>query len=284
MSKKLLLLGASGKMGAALGKHCPAGWTLTGLNSRDFDAAEPGAAARLVAQYQPDVIINTVGFLGIDPCEQQPELAFRVNTLFAYELARAATQQGSLLVHFSTDAVFNGDEDKTCYAETDQPNPVNVYGMTKLGGDYLVQNTARAFYIVRISVLFGPSEKNNQFVEKMVDKIRNGASELRIADDILCSPCYSEDVARGVYALIESKAAYGLYHMANAGSTSLYGLMREIVAQIAPDVRVLPGSHLDFPFVGRKNLRTPLLSTRRPPLPDWRDAVRRYVTEHFGHA
>jgi dTDP-4-dehydrorhamnose reductase len=277
MGKKVLLLGATGKMGAALSRHCPQGWVLTGLSSRDFDAAQPDAATRLFEQYAPDVVINTVGFLGIDPCEQQPDLAFRVNALFPYALAQAAAKSGALLVHFSTDAVFNGDEDKSGYAESDAPGPVNVYGMTKLAGDYLVQNSACAFYLIRISVLFGLSDKNNQFVEKMLDKIRAGAKTLRIADDIWCSPCYSDDVAHGVYGLIGAAAPHGLYHMANAGSTSLYGLMSEIAGLVAPDVAVLPGSHLDFPFVGRKNLRTPLVSERLAPLPDWRDAVRRYV-------
>lgn len=279
MSKKVLLLGATGKMGLALARHCPPAWTLTGLSSRDFDASDPAAAAALIERHAPDIVLNTVGFLGIDPCEQQPELAFRVNTLFPYALARATERQGALLVHFSTDAVFHGDEETSAYVESDTPNPVNIYGMTKLGGDQMVSSVARAVYIVRISVLFGPSLKQNQFVEKMLDKIRNGATTLRVSDDILCSPCYSEDVARGVYELIRSGADHGLYHMANAGSTSLYGLMSEIVRHVAPDVRVERGSHRDFPFVGRKNLRTPLRTERRAPLPDWRDALGRYLAE-----
>jgi dTDP-4-dehydrorhamnose reductase len=283
MSKKVLLLGATGKMGLALSRHCPQDWVLTGLSSADFDAATPKSAIGLVERYTPDIVINTVGFLGIDPCEAQPELAFQVNTLFPYDLAQATAKTGALLVHFSSDAVFNGDEDKTGYVESDAPDPVNVYGMTKLGGDCLVKNAASAFYIIRISVLFGPSRKNNQFVEKMLDKIRHGANALRIADDILCSPCYSEDVARGVFDLIRSDAEYGLYHMANAGSTSLFGLMNEVAGLVAPQVTVEPGSHLDFPFVGRKNLRTPLASERLAPLPDWRDAVRRYLAELPGH-
>lgn len=279
MKTRILLLGSTGKMGLALSKLCPDGFSLTGLSSRDFDAADPDSLLPHLERLRPDVILNAVGYLGIDPCEQAPAAAFAVNTVFPYRLAQMANDLHALLVHFSTDAVFHGDQDNQSYNEDDLPSPVNLYGLSKFGGDCMVKNTAEQYYIVRISTLFGPSRKPDQFVEKMLGKIRAGEKRLKIADDILCSPCFSEDVARATYDLIDSGRSSGVYHLANQGTTSLFGLMQAVVEEIGAEVTIEPASYRDFPFVGRKNLRTPLASRKVPALRPWRDALSQYLRE-----
>jgi dTDP-4-dehydrorhamnose reductase len=281
MKKRILVLGCTGKMGRALLNACPEVFEVVGLSSKDFDARHPQSVRSHIDRVRPHAIINTVGYLGIDPCEQHPEDAFAINTLFPYELAKMANQVDARLVHFSTDAVFNGDEGKKHYSESDQPSPVNVYGVTKLGGDILVQNTSHKYFVIRVSLLFGPSEKNNQFVEKMICKIRGGEKTIRVSADIFCSPCFSEDVAQTVFMLIQDEQESGVYHVANEGETSLYGLMREIVKQGGIDACVEPASHKDFLAVGKKNLCTPLVSGKIKPLRPWQLAVRDYV-DHLG--
>lgn len=277
MKKTVLLLGHSGKMGLALQQRCPAEITLVCLASRDFDAARPETLRPFIELHRPWAIINTVGYLGIDPCEQNPQAAYAVNTLFPYALAKMANEYQVTLLHFSTDAVFNGDEEKAEYDELDSASPVNVYGMTKWGGDCLVKNTALKYYIARISILFGPSHKQNQFIEKMLGLVANGQTTIRASQDIICSPCYSLDVADAVYALLLQGPSHGVYHLSNQGRASLYDVMLAVMAHVAPAVKVEPASYRDFPFVGRKNLRTPLVSRRGPVLRPWREALQAYL-------
>jgi dTDP-4-dehydrorhamnose reductase len=272
---RVLLLGSTGKMGTALTEALKGAYDLIGKNSRDFDAADFPQVARLIERHPPDILINGVAFLGIDPCEQEPERAFRINTLYPKFLAERSREKGFLLVHFSTDAVFSDKKEGYC-VEGDTPCPLNIYGLTKLGGDCFVRNVAEKYYIFRLPVLFGETPKENQFVEKMLRKVREGEKVLRISADIIGSPTYSLDAAWEVKRILEGGAAYGLYHINNQGKASLYDLMREIVGNLRLDVRVESCSHRDFPCVGVKNTCTPLSSQRLKPLRPWQEAVKEY--------
>ena len=205
MAKKILLLGATGKMGLALEEALKKDYLLICKNSQDFEAENFAQVQALIKEVNPDILINTVALLGIDPCESQPEKAFCLNTLYPKVLAEAAKEMGFLLAHFSTDAVFSDKKEGFC-TEEESPRPVNIYGLTKFGGDCFIQAIAPKFYIIRISVLFGQANKNGHFVEKMLQRIKEGQKLLRISDDIILSPTYSGDVAVEVKRIIESEA------------------------------------------------------------------------------
>jgi dTDP-4-dehydrorhamnose reductase len=192
------------------------------------------------------------------------------------QLAHLANELDFLLVHFSSDAVFP-DRNDGAYGEDDRPDPVNLYGATKLAGDWAVSDIARHHYLVRISVLFGPHRRDDQFVEKMLARARRG-EPLRIATDIIASPCYSLDVATRVRELLEQAPPFGLYHLANQGRASLFELMQAVTRGLGLDVPVLPASHRDFPALDRKNTCTPLMTTKAPPLRPWTEAVQDYCT------
>lgn len=273
--RKILLLGSTGKMGIALSAAFQQGYRVIGKNSRDFDAMDFQQVHSLIEENNPDIVINTVAVLGIEPCEKEPEKAFRLNTLYPKFLAELAKEKGFLLVHFSTDAVFN-DEKKDFYLESDQPCPLNIYGFTKYGGDCFIQNLAGKYYIFRISLLFGETSKNTQFVEKMLQKVMEGQKVLKVSDDIISSPTYSKDVAGEVRRIIEGKYSFGIYHIANAGKVSLCGLMRQIVKGLELDVKVEKASYKDFPFVGVKNTCTPIKSKKVGCLRSWQEAVKEY--------
>lgn len=283
MKKKIILLGCTGKMGLALMAQCPDDFEIIGLSSQHFDARHPDSVRGIIEKECPYAIINTVGYLGIEPCEKNPLEAFAVNSIFPYELAKMANECHSILVHFSTDAVFDGKGSSPYYSESDTPAPINVYGATKLSGDCLVQGEAEKYYIPRISVLFGESNKNSQFVEKMLSKIKSGAREIKISNDIFCTPCFSKDVADGVFDLLQKNAEFGVYHLANEGKTSLYGLMLEVARLVDPDVKVVPASYLDFPSIGKKNLCTPLVSNKGVALRPWQQGVKEYIENYYGN-
>lgn len=275
MKKKILLLGNTGKMGIALDEVLKDDYIVTGKNSNDFDASDFESVKKLVKDQKPNILINTVAFLGIDPCEKDPVKALMLNTLYPKLLSELSNELNFTLIHFSTDAVFNDDKN-SAYEENDSAKPLNIYGFTKYGGDCFIQNISKKYYLIRISILFGETTKNNQFVEKMILNIKSGAKELRIADDIISSPSYSLDVAKEIKRIIE-KEDYGLYHVVNSGNGTLYELMSEIAKVLSLSVNIKKASYKDFPYIGMKNTNTPLVSEKIKPLRHWKEAVKDYA-------
>jgi len=275
MARRVLILGSSGKMGMALGEVFAKGYEVVGKNSKDFDAGNFDVVKKIIEDTRPDIVINSVAFLGIDQCESDPQKAFLLNSLYPKLLASLSCEYRFLLVHFSTDAVFD-DSKHDFYVESDLPRPLNIYGFTKYGGDCFIQAVSKAYYIFRVSLLFGLSSRPTQFVEKMLDKIRNGAEALRISGDIICSPTYSSDVAGEVLRVIEANYPAGIYHIANGGKASLYELMREISTNLKLNIKIEKASYKDFPFMGIKNTNTPLRSERIDALRPWQEAAKDY--------
>ncbi len=271
--QKILILGNTGKMGNAIMHSFKSYYNISGKNHQDFDAINLTSVKEIVESEKPDYVINTVAFMGIDPCEMNPEKAIKINAIYPKFLAELSNEENFTLIHFSTDSVFSGQK-KGFYVESDIPDPINIYGLTKYGGDCFVQSIANKYYILRLSVLFGKSE-SDQFVEKMLVKLKKGEN-LKIADDVISSPTYNLDVADRLLDIISNKYPYGLYHTINFGQASLYELMCEIVKNLGVSSLVTKGSYKDFPYTGNKNLFTPLISEKLPPLRDWKDAVKEY--------
>lgn len=275
MPKTILFLGHTGKMGSALHKALSLDYTVIGRNSGDFDAADFNSTTALVDEHRPELIINTVAFMGLDQCEQQPEKAQHLNTLFPHHLARISAERGITLLHFSTDAVFSGEK-QDYYTEEDTPSPLNMYGVTKYGGECLVRSNCDRHYIVRVPLLFGQCDRKNQFVEKMLGLAAAGQNTIRVSADLVSSPSYSCDIAAQIRLLLAHEAPCGTYHLANEGRASLYELMTEIAATLDNGMTVEKASYRDFPFIGRKNSCTPLRSVKTASLRPWREAVQDY--------
>lgn len=275
MNKKILLLGSTGKMGVALKNVLERDYLIIGKNTNDFDAFNFQQVRGLIEQNRPDIVINTIAYLGIEPCEKEPEKALALNTLYPKFLAEISNELGFLLVHFSTDAVFDNAK-RDFYTEKDCPRPLNIYGFTKYGGDCFIQTIAKCYYIFRLSILFGEVNKNRQFVEKMLQKVKEGQKVLKISADIIASPSYSKDIARQVKKILEASPPFGLYHIANEGKASLYDLMKEIAENLNLDVEIKKASYKDFPSQGIKNTYTPIKSEKIDPLRPWQEAVQEY--------
>ena len=277
-SKKILLLGDRGKLGNAIKKVMSDYFKIVGKNSSNFDAYDFNSFENIINEEKPDIVINTVALLGIDPCELEPGRAFSLNSLMPKTLAELSVKYNYVFVHFSTDAVFN-DSKGDFYTEEDIPYPLNVYGSTKYAGDCLIKAIAKKYYIFRIPVLFGYTEKQSQFVEKMLKKIEDGTNLLRISGDIISSPTYSIDIAFKLMTFLKENKGFGLYHIANEGQASLFEVMKSIVEYLGINVVVERISYLDFPFIGIKNTFTPLKSIKTTSLRPWREALNDYCTE-----
>ncbi len=274
-AKKILLLGDTGKMGSAIRLAFAADHEIVGLNREHFDAANLDQVAGIVERERPDLVINTVAFLGIDACERDPAMALQLNAMLPKRLAALSREHRFILIHFSSDAVFGDVVDHRCL-ESDPVDPFNVYALTKYGGDCFVRAAAERYYVFRLPVLFGQSTRGDQFVEKMLARARAGARRLEVSMDVVSTPSYSCDVAMEVRRIVEEGLAPGLYHIANEGRGSLYEMISLLVAELKLSAAVEPVSHEKFPSLGRKNTYTMMGSEKVAPLRPWRVAFREY--------
>lgn len=273
----ILILGHKGKLGRALFSVFSDEYNVVGANRSHFDATDPHQTRRLITANQPDLVINAVAFVGIDACENDPIRALKINSLFPKQLAELSNEFGFTLIHFSTDAVFADCKDGNSYTESSSPRPINIYGCTKYNGDCMITALAARYYICRISLLFGFTDRNEQFVEKMLAKIYNGQKELHIADDVICSPSYSLDIATSVKKLYQNRLPYGLYHIANEGRISLFTFIREMILELNLPVKVMPTSKEYFHSLAIKNSCTPITSEKIKPLRPWQMALQDYL-------
>ena len=274
---RVLILGSQGKLSLALQRTLADGPTLRVCGSMDFDANIPETALPLIADFQPDTVINAVAQAGIAQAIDDPERAYRLNAEFPKFLARLSVKHGFVLVHFSSNSVF-GRPRATPFGERDAPTPMHVYGFSKHLGDTHVAALAARHYLVRVPILFGPARRADQFVEKMLHRIATGERKLRIATDVVSSPSFSNDVAEKIVRIIAQRMPYGLYHVTNQGEASLFDLMGAIVARAFPEVEVEPAEHAEFPHRGGVDLYAPLVSEKLPPMRHWREAVNDYTS------
>lgn len=234
---KVMVIGSSGQLGSDLVKVLQ-GEELIPLTHRDVDVCEPVGLRATLHRYRPGVVINTAAYHKVDECEVNAERAFAVNTLGVRDLALACREEGAVLVHLSTDYVFDGRKG-SAYVETDLPNPINVYGVSKLAGEYFIKYLLEHYFIVRTSGLFGvagSSGKGGNFVELMLRLAREGRA-IRVVDDQVLSPTYTLDLAHQIKALVETDH-YGLYHATSHGACSWYQFAAKIfeLAGLSPSL------------------------------------------------
>ena len=173
-------------------------------------------------------IINCAAYTAVDKAESEQELAHKINATGVGNISEIATEINAKLIHFSTDYVFNGSETKP-YDETDIPNPIGIYGKTKLAGEIILKEQCQKYFIFRISWLYGVY--GNNFVKTMV-RLFNEKSELGIVSDQIGAPTYTETLAENIAKLIKSESdKYGIYHYSDNGDISWFDFATEIKDQ-----------------------------------------------------
>lgn len=273
-NKRILVFGPTGKVGSAM-RTVLGDSKVICVNHSQCDVCCSDKVVNIIEEVKPEIVINAVAFNGLDACEEDPVQALRVNTLYPKMLAELSNIHDFLLVHFSTDAVFEG-KTSDYYLESSAARPINMYGFTKYGADCFISAIANKYYIARLSIQFGASDSSTQLIEKMLEKIRTGCRHLRISEDIIASPSYSIDVANAVKSIVESEVPYGLYHVANQGKASLYELMRELISILHLNVVIEPVPHAVFNTKSYKNPYTPIASEKLQHLRPWQEALADY--------
>jgi len=252
----------------------------------DRDEVDVTDFAQVERQFQqlhppPAVIVNCIAFNDVDGAEDRPQAAFDLNAEYVGRLASLANRMQALLVHFSTNYVFDGAGDGE-FAEDDEPHPLSVYAQSKRRGEEFALQHATRCYVIRTAVLFGPKGPSGlskrSFVDVMLD-LSAKTDTIRAVSDEVNSITYAPDLARATAALIGSGAAAGIYHLTNSGHASWFELAREIFRLTGRQVALEPVPSSAFPRKAHRPAQAILLNTKAPPLRSWQAALAEYLSE-----
>jgi dTDP-4-dehydrorhamnose reductase len=282
---KVLIFGSTGQLGADLVdilQHSGS-FEIIPLTHEMADCRDADRVRRAVLQCRPQVVVNSVGYVRVDDCEDRSAEAFAINAIGALNIARASTEVDACCVYISTDYVFDGEK-KTPYVESDLTRPINVYGTSKLAGELLVRQTSHRSLIVRTASLFGRTGargKGGNFVETILAKAKLG-DPLKVVDDIRISPTYTRDAAKAIADLLGA-GHEGIVHVANSGSCTWYKFARQALDLCRIEMPICAVPSTDFPMRARRPRNSSLASETLPTaMAHWREALSRYLCEK-GH-
>lgn len=274
VKRKILLFGDTGKIGSAIKEVFSEHYTLICKNSQNFTIENSKEVEDIIQQEQPDIVVNTVVYGGVNQCEENPQKAFYINTLFPKLLAEFSAKFDFILVHFSTEAVFADNLEKL--DESTLPAPVNMYGFTKYGADIYIPQKTKKYYIFRIPIQFGINRKNTQFVEKMLQQAISGQTEFNIANDVISMPSYNIDTVQKAKEIIENNLDFGLYHIASKEKASLYELFCTIMDEMKIDVKINKASYKDFDSKGLNTTCIMIKSKKIDALRSYKESIKDY--------
>jgi len=246
---KVAVIGANGQLGADLvSAFSSAGDCVCPLNHSEVEISDLGSVAYALKEFRPQVVVNTAAMHHVENCEREPEKAFATNAIGARNLAVVSRGIGAVLLHVSTDYVFDGEKGEP-YVEDDNPLPLNAYGITKLAGEHFVRATTYKHFVIRTSGLYGKSpcraKGGLNFIELML-KLGRERGEVRVVGDEFVTPTSTEELAMQLVSLSRSNC-YGLYHATAEGSCSWYEFAHEIFSVTGSKVQVHLAAPGEFP-------------------------------------
>ena len=283
---KILVTGVKGQLGFdCLRELEKRGYTnVLGIDRDELDVTDEKAVLAFLKAYRPSVIMHNAAWTAVDKAEENKEAVYKVNALGPKYLAEGAKEVGAVMVYISTDYVFDGKGDKPF--ETDSPkNGLSTYGRTKGAGEDFVRSILDRYFIVRISWVFGIN--GNNFVKTMLRLADSGKKELNVVNDQIGSVTYTYDLARLLVDMIETDK-YGVYHATNEGYLSWKEFAEEIFKLAHKDVVVHGVTTEEYKRLVPNQTERPLNSRLSKKslddagfkrLPDWKDALKRYLEE-----
>ncbi|MBC2732602.1 dTDP-4-dehydrorhamnose reductase [Thiobacillus sp.] len=283
-ARRILLTGARGQVGWELRRTLGCLGEVVALDSRAMNLADADAVRQTMRDIAPSIIVNPAAYTAVDKAESEPELAHAVNAVAPGILAEEAARLNALLVHYSTDYVFNGSG-STPWKEDAACDPLNVYGATKLAGERAIGATGCRHLIFRTSWVYGARGSNFLLTMRRLMRER---PELKIVADQVGAPTWCRDLAEATALVLSQVAApanrvdegdfWGVYHMTNAGETSWHGFAGAIQAHDGAGVRLRPIPSSDYPTPARRPLNSRLNNDKLKrtfgiSLQDWRAAL-----------
>jgi dTDP-4-dehydrorhamnose reductase len=286
---KIAILGAGGRLGAALLREYRDKFDVAGLNHAQLDLSDLGAVREKLRNTSFDILINAAGFTKVDLCETQPDLAFLINTEAPRVVAEICDQKNARLIHFSTDYVFDGAK-REPYTEEDQASPISAYGESKLAGEKNVLAVQNQNLVVRVSWVFGPDRPS--FIDAVIQQAQENEEVDAVADKF-STPTYTLDIAAMLPQFFDGNVSGGILHFANAGKCNW-----QEYAQWAVDCCHDAGLPLKAKTIGARKLRDMANWVARRPVYSvlstakytmltgvsprtWREAVSDYITRFY---
>jgi dTDP-4-dehydrorhamnose reductase len=278
---RVLVTGSHGLLAAAVVGELAGRAEIVALDRDGLDVTDPHEVERTVGELAPSVLVNCAAYNDVDRAEREAASALATNAIALASLARASRACGAVLVHYSTDFVFDGDAARP-YTEEDEPNPRSVYAASKLLGEWLALEAPTA-YVLRVQSLFGPEVPGGRAgsMATLVRRIRQGAS-VPVFVDRTVSPGYTPDIARATRQLLEGGHPPGVYHCVNSGAATWADIAMEIAQRLGRPANLRP-----------MTLETAALAANRPrysvlandklarlgiTMPSWRDALARHLS------
>jgi len=290
---RLLLTGANGQVGSELRRALAPLGEVVAFDRAGLDLAQPDALIASVREVAPQAIVNAGAYTAVDKAEGEPEAALAINATAPRVLAEEAKKLGAILVHYSTDYVFDGEKTSP-YTEADAPNPLSVYGRSKLEGERAVIASGCRHLTLRTSWVYGTRGRN--FLLTMLKFARDGRA-LRVVDDQVGAPTWCREIADATAALLGKPAlavagADGLYHLCARGATSWYGFARAIfespelprLGVARPALEAIPTSEYPTPARRPRNSRldcSRLEGRAGVRLAPWDEALGRAMAELY---
>lgn len=282
---RILVTGASGQLGYDVERELERrGIEHLGTSSRELDITDRAAVEHLMQSYRPDAVVHCAAYTKVDLAEDEPERCWAVNADGTRNMAAACRKTGAKLLYISTDYVFPGAGERS-YETGDPTGPVNTYGRSKLAGELAVQSLLEKYFIVRISWVFG--KNGNNFVKTML-RLAETKAELSVVCDQIGSPTYTADLAPLLCDMVQTER-YGVYHATNEGTCAWSEFAEAIFELAGRQVVVHPISTSAYPTRAARPLNSRmskecLHSNGFQELPEWKNALARYLKEITGEA
>ncbi len=297
---RILLIGKNGQIGWELQRELAGLGKITATGKNELDLCDPARIRQTVREIKPGLIINAAAYTAVDMAEAEPDLAMAVNGTAPGILAEEAKKIGSTMIHYSTDYVFDGKIPSGAYQEEDAPNPLGVYGQTKLAGEQAIAQQGIPYLIIRTSGVYGSRGKN--FMRTILNRAGEG-KELRIVNDQVSSPTWCGAIAKATHLIILSlidpsegqisenmNKASGIYHLSCKGETSWYGFAKAILdySKEAQHAKMIPILSSEYPTPARRPMRSVLSNAKIAQdlgieMPLWEEALKQCLGKDPSH-
>lgn len=304
--KKILIIGAKGMLGQELVKvfQKDRDFEVFAWDKDEIDIAKEKDLKLKIEKLKPKIIINSAAYNAVDKCEEKKEyeIAKKINGLAPGNLAKIAKKINAILVHYSTDYVFDGfpeiPEPDGCthscmlcglhagfkpqigFKENDKPNPINKYGKSKLLGEVNVKKNTKKYYIIRPSKIFGKPAQiegaKRSFFDVMLEAGKKNKSVKVVDEEVSCFT-YAPDLAKKTKEIIEAKKPFGIYHVVNSEPCTWYEAVLELYQQAKIKTKVIPIGSEEFPRPAKRPAYSVLLNTKLNPLRSYKEALKEYL-------
>lgn len=284
---KILILGGQGNLGTQLAKVFAVDFETISWDRDDLDVLDFPLLSKRINELAPDLIINTVAYNAVDKCEDKKEyeIALKLNAELPAALADIALHLGATLIHYSSDYVFNGTEEKKEFAEIDTPNPINKYGESKFAGEREILKQAERglnFYLIRTSKLFGPKGASPaakpSFFDIMLSLVQD-KKDITVVNEELSCFTYTPDLAAATKRLWELETPYGIYHLTNEGACTWLDGAQALFSLKNMDVAIRAVRSENLLRAARRPKFSVLKNLKVKKMRNWQEALSEYINK-----